>query len=191
MTTRWAPSPIWKGETVAVLATGPRMSEEIAQSYRRHRVIVVNDAARVAQWADMLVAFDLGHPANRHLEDFAGMRVCAHESELDALCMGQLCELVEVEPGRHAVILNSGLGAVRIAAAMGAARIILAGFEPEVPRHFYDDEVDTGEYVGVRFGLTKIVKELRAKGVTVEFDPRSATEPGLSTAQPSGSPSIS
>jgi hypothetical protein len=191
VTTSWKPSPVWSGETVAVFAPGARLTAEIAESLRGHRTIAVNFAARLAPWADMLVALDLGEPEMSELEGFAGMTVCAHEKEgLNALCIGQRCEAVRMPDNRLTIILNSGLEAVRIAYEMGAARIILAGFEPERLRHFYDDEVDTGDYIGVAAGLAAIVKETRERGVPVEFDPRCSLEPGLSTAQPPGDPSI-
>lgn len=188
MTTAWAPSPIWKGETVAILGSGPRMSQEIADSFRCHRTIVINHACRLAPWADMLVALDLGnHPLVKECESFAGMRVCAYPNErLDALCIGDQCELIELGPGHYFIVMNSLLSAMRIAGAMGAAKIIVAGFEPRVVRRFHDDEIDLDgpdPYIGVEQGAAAIAAELRAKGVEVEFDPRSATEPGLSTAQ--------
>ena len=36
------------------------MTEEVADSLRSHRTIAVNYACRLAPWADMLVALDLG-----------------------------------------------------------------------------------------------------------------------------------
>jgi hypothetical protein len=51
---------------------------------------------------------------------------------------------------------------------MGASRIIMAGFAPENPRHWYDDEVDTGGYVGLAEALKALESELTARGVIVE-----------------------
>lgn len=194
MTTPWEPSPIWKGETVAVLASGPRMSQEVAESLRCHRTIAINFTCRLAPWADMLVALDLGHPILKEAESFAGMLVCAHPKDgLDALCAGEQCELVETGPGKYSVIMNSGLAAIGIAARMGAAKIILAGFDPSARRNFCDGEMDIDgldPYAGVEYRLATMVAELRADGVVVEYDPSSATEPGLSTAQALANPSI-
>lgn len=169
MTTSWKPNGEWAGATVAVLASGPSMSVEVAQALREHRTIAVNDAARVAPWADMLVALDALRHWPPEWREFAALRVTGiADEEHDALYAGPRYERVRLASNHEIEIHNSGLAAVRIAAEMGAARIILAGFEPEARRHFYDDEVDTGEYVGLADGLAAITAELQARGIAVE-----------------------
>ena len=89
MTTPWQPNGEWAGETVAVLGTGRSMSADVAQALREHRTIAVNDAHKVAPWADMLVALDLGYCFDA--DGFAGMRVCGNKLDgLDALYAGHL-----------------------------------------------------------------------------------------------------
>lgn len=167
MTTTWRPDGRWAGETVAVLATGPSMGAEVAQSLRQHRTIAVNWAIRVAPWADALVAMDGCWP--QAFREFTGLRLTGTEDdELDALYIGHRFDRVTLATGYVIEIRNSGLAAVRIAAEMGASRILLAGFDYPARRgHFYDDEVDTGEYVGLEAGLEQLTAELRARGVTV------------------------
>jgi hypothetical protein len=167
MTTTWKIPADWQGQTVAVLASGPNMSQEVADALRVHRRIVVNHTHRLAPDADMLVAMD----GNWHQEwrEFAGMRVTGvQDDDLDALYIGPRWERVQLAPGHEIEIHNSGLTAVRIAALMGASRIIMAGFDPENPRHWYDDRVDTGGYVGLSQALRTLEAELTAKGVIVE-----------------------
>lgn len=167
MTTTWKPDGSWAGETVAVLASGPGMSEAVAQELSGHRVIVVNYTLRAAPWADMLVAIDGHWP--QEFRDFAGLRVTSlADATLDALCYPMPDEQVTVGRARIS-FRNSGLAAIRIAADMGAARIILAGYQPEDKRHWYEAGEAAGSYLGVREGLDKIAAELRARGVTVEF----------------------
>ena len=168
MTTIWQPSGEWAGKTVAVLASGPNMSADIAKALRKHKTIAVNFAVRAAPWADMLVALDGNWP--QELRDFEGIRVTGVADEtLDARYIGPQWERVKLGESHEIEIHNSGLSAVRLAARMGASKIILAGFEPEARRHFYDDdEVDTGEYVGLTLALDALVQELRRAGVTVE-----------------------
>lgn len=168
MTTPWKPDGSWKGATVAVLASGPSMSADVAESLREHRTIAVNHSHRMAPWADMLVALDGNWPQS--FREFAGMRVTGvKDDELDALYAGPMYERVQFRPGHAIEIRNSGLSAIRIAAGMGAARIILAGFDyPGVLGHFYDDEVDTGDYIGLREGLEALTAELRVRGIAVE-----------------------
>lgn len=167
MTTPWKPSGEWAGATVAVMGSGPSLTADVADSLRQHRSIAVNYALRLAPWADMLVALDGNWPAE--FRAFEGMRVTGIADEgLDALYAGPQYESVQLAPNHQIEIHNSGLAAIRIAAAMGASRIILAGFDPELRGHFYDDEVDTGGYVGLSAGLRQITAELKARGIAVE-----------------------
>lgn len=165
MTTTWKITPDWQGQTVAVLASGPNMSREVADALREHRRIVVNFTHRLAPDADMLVAMDGNWP--QELRDFAGLRVTGVlDDELDALYIGPRWERVQIAPGHEIEVHNSGLTAVRIAAQMGAARIILAGFDLDTPGHWYDGVQE--EYTGVAQGIAALEAELTARGVTVE-----------------------
>lgn len=168
MTTTWTITPEWQGQTVAVLASGQNMSQEVADALREHRRIVVNYTHRLAPDADMLVAMDGNWP--QEMREFAGLRVTGvQDDSLDAIYIGPRWERVQLAPGHQIEIHNSGLTAVRIAAQMGAARIILAGFEPETPGHWYDNEVDSSNfYTGLAQALQDLTVELQAKGVKVE-----------------------
>ena len=167
MTTTWKITPDWQGQTVAVLASGPNMSQEIADALREHHRIVVNHTHRLAPDADMLVCMDGNWP--QEYRDFAGLRVTGVlDDDLDALYIGPRWERVQMAPGHEIEIHNSGLTAVRVAALMGATRIILAGFAPETQRRWHDDEVDTGAYIGLAEALRSLESELTARGVIVE-----------------------
>jgi hypothetical protein len=169
MTQRWEGKPLWPGETVAVMACGPSLTKAVAEAMRENRAIVVNDACKLAPWADMLVALDAGRHWTREMREFAGLRLTGIEDEaLDAYYIGHRFERINLTASHQVEIRNSGLAAIRLAGEMGAARIVLAGFEPEQPVHFYDDEVDTGEYVGLAAGIAQITAELKARGVAVE-----------------------
>jgi hypothetical protein len=166
MTTPWKPNGEWAGETVAVLGAGPSMTPSVVDALRGHRIIAAGFAC---EGADMLVALDGNWPQDWC--EFPGMRVTGvSDDDLDAMYIGPQWERVQVAPGHEIEIHNSGVTAIRIAAGMGAARIILAGFDPDQPRHFYDDEVDTGEdpYTGLALALDALTAELAARGVTVE-----------------------
>lgn len=165
MTTTWKITPDWQGETVAVLASGPNMSQEVADALREHRRIVVNHTHKLAPDADMLVAMDGNWP--QEWRDFAGLRVTGvQDDDLDALYIGPRWERVKLAANHEIEIHNSGLTAIRIAAEMGAARIILAGFAPDTPGHWYDDVQEA--YTGAPQGLAAIEAELTARGVIVE-----------------------
>lgn len=172
MTIPWKITPIWGGLTVAVLASGPSMNQAVADQLRKHKCIVVNHTYRLAPWADMMVALDANLPLWDGAKDFRGMRVCGVDCDkIDALYAGQMHERVKLGPVHTIEILNSGLAAIRIAAAMGVGRIILAGFDP--------DRAPTGKYVGLAQGLDALIAELRASGVSVErFVPAADVPPG-------------
>lgn len=175
MTTPWKITPDWAGQTVAVLASGPSLTPEVVRALAKHRCIAVNYSFVAAPDADMLVALDLNMQFWTAAADFAGLRVCGVASDdVDALYAGPRYERIEMTPGHIIEARNSGLAAIRIAAEMGAARIILAGFDPETAAHFegrpnVEAEPVAGRYPGLVEGLAGMVAELRAKGIAVEF----------------------
>lgn len=185
MTTPYALNPLWPGATVAVLASGPSLTPALAESMRLHKTIAVNEAHRLAPWADVLVGLDGNWPAAWRA--FPGQRLTGVADEtLDADYIGPMWERVTLAPGHTIEIRNSGLAAVRIAAALGAARIVLAGFDhPRQPGHFYDDEVDAGHYTGLAEGLAALTAELAARGIMVE---RAALPEGPAPASPPPDP---
>lgn len=167
MTTPHTIERIWPGYTVAVLASGPSLTQALADRLRKEadRVIAVNAAHRLAPWADVLVALDGNWPAD--YRTFEGMRITGvADDDLNALYIGPRFEIIRLAEGHTIEVANSGLTAVRLAAQMGAATIILAGFDwPAREGHFYDDAPDV--YPGNVEGLAAIVAELQAAGVTV------------------------
>lgn len=162
MTTIHRITPEWAGEVVAVLASGPGLTEKVVKMLMEHKTIAVNEAIRLAPDADMLVALDGNWP--KHYREFEGIKVTGvADDELDALYIGPRWETVELAPGNIVDIHNSGLTAIRIAGEMGATKIILAGFGGD--GHFYDDVKE--EYIGLERGIEKVTAELQARGVEV------------------------
>lgn len=109
----------------AVLATGPSMSQDVADFVRgRCRVAAVSDAYRLAPWADALVSNDVTwwrvHSAAVDASGFAGRRFGA------ARFTG-----VEIIPPTGAFThgVNSGLQGMRVAEMLGAKLILLLGFD--------------------------------------------------------------
>jgi len=106
--------------TFAILATGPSMSQALAdlvQSCPWVSAIAVSDAWRLAPWAAALVSADrawwMAHPEARQ---FAGRRVAG--------VTAPGCETLAIGSGS-----SSGLIACHLAVAMGARRILLLGFD--------------------------------------------------------------
>lgn len=133
MVTYWSVPPMWVGRTVAVMASGPSMSQEVADKVRAARLpaIAVNNTYRLAPWADLLYAADEEWwNVNRHVPaEFPGFKV----SVSSVAGVMRLCNTGPegfdddrscVRTGKH-----SGYQAVHIAAHTGAKRIILCGFD--------------------------------------------------------------
>lgn len=56
----WTPAPLFRGETVFALASGPSLTQEVADRLRGRRVAVVNSSCLFAPWADLLFFTDNG-----------------------------------------------------------------------------------------------------------------------------------
>lgn len=54
----WTPEPIFRGETVFCLASGPSLTAEICEKVRARKTIVVNSSCMLAPWADVLYFTD-------------------------------------------------------------------------------------------------------------------------------------
>lgn len=166
MTTPWKITPIWAGDTVAILGAGPDMTTDLAETARGHKTVAVNRAIRFAPWADMFVALDPHHPFWEEADGlgFKGLRVCGVECDLDALYAGMFYETVAMPSGGTIQIRNNALAAIRIATLLGASKIILLGFDPE---RYEEVHAHTG-FTGLSSGLDQITTELRAQGIVVE-----------------------
>ena len=175
MTTPWIiPADLWAGENVAILGAGPDMTAALAETARGHKTIAVNRAVKFAPWADMFVALDPHHPFLDAAADFAGLKVCGIECDLDALYAGMFYERVTMPDGAQIEIRNNALAAIRIAALAGAKKIILLGFDPE---RYEEIHAHTG-FRGLVQGLEQITAELRAAGIEIERIDSTDQHPG-------------
>lgn len=163
-------APIWQGMTVAVLASGQSLTQELADSVKDLPRIAVRRAFRLARDADFVLALD-GPPNFGFWDEIQGIRgtpVCGVECDLVAAYMNIPHEVVTIEPGHIVEIRNNGLAAIRLAALFGAARIVLLGFDPPPFQHFYGDaDPDWDRYPGLEQGLLALVAELQARGIEV------------------------
>lgn len=107
--------------TWAVLASGPSMSQKVADSVRGLPTVVVSNCHELAPWADVLVSSDRQWwTHNPSAKDFAGEKFCG------------LC--IEPPKGVEKFVgamsgSNSGLLAVQVAVSKGATRILLFGVD--------------------------------------------------------------
>lgn len=173
MTTPYTVEKLWPGRTVLILCGGPSAPPALDnEALRACPRIVVNHACQLAPDADMLVALDGNWP--EAFRSFAGLRVTGvADDNLDALYIGPSYERITIEAGHVIEVRNSGLTAIRLAAAAGAARIVITGFDPETPGHFdgypSEETIFNGvPYPGATQGLAALIAELAAQGVVVE-----------------------
>lgn len=135
-------APVWRGQTAVCIGGGASLTKEQVEAVKGCRVIAVNDAYKLAPWADILYACDYkwwgwhgGCP------DFKGYKLQHyHESRLNN--MG----VAPPYPGIDAILSNgkegfegrldrirnggnSGYQALHIAMHLGASKIILIGYD--------------------------------------------------------------
>lgn len=127
---------MWEGETVAVLASGPSMSQAVADKVRAAgiRAVVVNDTWRLAPWADMLYAADRRWwEANPEAAtEFAGIKLVGQAGVfLPGVQVMMRSGTTGFDPHPQFVRTgnNSGYAAVHVTIHTGAARILLCGFD--------------------------------------------------------------
>lgn len=124
-----------EGGTVACFATGPSLTAADV-NYCRGRcdaAIAINDAWRLAPWADALVASDgRWWQFYKGVPEFAGRKYClegsAHHLGVSVLLMtGQTG--IETKPTAVRSGMNSGAAAINVAVHFGARRIVLLGYD--------------------------------------------------------------
>jgi hypothetical protein len=132
--------PDWRGETVAIIASGPSAKKagvELLQG--RAKVLAINESWQLAPWADALYGCDGrwwqwrgGAPKFKGLKiayeitgDFKDIhRVFIPDRKRDTIVMEPL--------GHIGAGGNSGFQALNLAAQFGARRILLVGFDMRI-----------------------------------------------------------
>jgi hypothetical protein len=136
------------GGTAVCLATGPSLVQDDVDACRgKSTVIAVNDAWRLAPWADALHASDAawwrmyqGVPA------FAGLKFCLEPAAatwpgVQVLRNTGTDGLETTDPTGVRTGRNSGAAALNLAVQFGATRILLLGYDMDAPdeshSHFF------------------------------------------------------
>ena len=171
---------LWPDSTIVCVGTGPSLTQADVDFCRgKARVIAVNDAYRLAPWADVLYACDgrwwdwhkgvkefrglkFGMTIRKHLHaDVIRLRNAGSKGlclESDGLCTGR----------------NSGYQAINLAVHLGAARILLLGYDMTRDRngrsHFFGEHPRQGlpsPYPAFRQMFPTLVKPLAQLGIEV------------------------
>jgi len=177
---------LWPESTVVCLASGPSLTrEDVAYVRGKARVIVINTSLLLAPWADAFHASDarVRQWHATEVQRFQGRKFSMEflETDLDDVTVlknggiyGLSTDPTTLRNGR-----NSGYQAVNLAVLLGAARIILLGYDmglapdgrkhwhPLHPGHTVNPAEDTTRYAMFRQVFESIVAPLEALGVEV------------------------
>jgi hypothetical protein len=168
----------WPGETFVLIGGGPSLTPGDVRAVRgRARVIAINDAYTLAPWADVLYGCDgkwwdwhAGAPSfegYRYALDPAAAR-WPHVRVLQNT--GPLG--LELDPTGLRTGKNSGYQAINLAVHLGAARILLLGYDMSCDgtrSHWFGEHPDRqpSPYPQMREAFDSLVEPLAAIGVTV------------------------
>lgn len=185
--TRHALARRWPGATMACLATGPSLTaEDCAMVRGKARVIAINDAYRLAPWADILFSADRRWwPHHQGVPSFHGMKVGIGSAPGLANPFPQYPEITVLanvgyaglsdDPGGVTNGSNSGFSALGLAVLLGASRILLLGYDMSYDQgraHFFGDHPSglrqtESLYPSFRRAFESLVDPLKARGVEV------------------------
>lgn len=138
----WECPKLFPGKTIVILGSGPSLCIDdmapviLSQSIGSAAVIAINSTFRFAPWADVLHAGDAAWwNANPAAAKFPGLRTGLNQvgAEPWPPHVNKLChrrnEGIETESWLIAGGTNSGHQAINIAAHLGAAKIVLLGYD--------------------------------------------------------------
>jgi len=170
---------VWPAATVVIIGTGPSLTKADVDACRgRAKVIAIKQAIEYAPWADCLYASgaDASRFWNRvgpELTWYEGLRYTLDpKAAAFATVLQNTGELgLERAPTGLRTGRNSGTAAINLAYHLGAARIILLGFDFQFAtkhhyfgNHFHNIPPPVEDF---RRMLPPIVEALAAEGVSV------------------------
>lgn len=123
----------WRGQTVACIASGPSLVRADCDAVRGAglRTIVCNASFRAAPWADILLGMDLRFwqaYADEIVATFPGRRIgCGARIEHLGIGGETIRPMHMWLPKQR----NTGANAIALAVAMGAARVLLLGYDAQ------------------------------------------------------------
>ena len=173
----------WVGQTAIVVATGPSLTQDdVTFCQGRGHVIAINDAYRLAPWADCLYATDAKWwNWHKGVPEFAGAKWSMRHNAWNGLCVKypdvQLLrnsgpDGLEHEPTGLKNGRNSGYAAINLAYLYGATRIVLLGYDMQAVKgksHFFGEHPNKQKspYPQFRTRMASLVKPLAKRGVKI------------------------
>lgn len=135
--TIWTPEPIWRGRTVFVVGGGPSLKGFDFDRLRHRNVVALNAAGEDLPWADLLFFKSPDWRECRAL--IAGWRGIAATTSADPSLPASVWQVPrDLLPRAR----TSGQLAVSLAVRIGAARIVLLGFDWNREGGNYHDRYD-------------------------------------------------
>jgi hypothetical protein len=164
---------------VVCIATGPSLTpEDVAFVQGKAKVIAVNDAYKLAPWADVLYACDSRWWRWHHgVKSFTGPKYALDRSAAKWPGVTSLRHTgptgLETDPTALRTGKNSGYQAINLAVHLGAKRIVLLGYDMKRgeggKEHFFGHHPlhTRSPYSEFRRRYETLVEPLKAIGVTV------------------------
>jgi len=164
----------WPNSTIVCIGSGPSLTPaDVGAVHGRARVIAVNDAYRLAPWADVLYAADAqwwtwhaGVPTFHGPKYSVSSSIPVTWPDVQILQntgpLGLECAPTGLRTG-----YNSGYQAINLAVHFGAARILLLGYDMQPAAngqtHFFGDHPDhsLSPYGVMRLAFESIVQPLK------------------------------
>lgn len=169
---------LWPDATVVLLGGGPSLTPADVDACRgRARVVAINDAYRLAPWADVLYACDAQWWAwHRGVPSFTGRKYsidprAAHWPGVQILRnTGELG--LEDAPDGLRTGGNSGYQAINLAVHLGAARILLLGYDLQATggrHHWFGAHPNRTPppLAAFRRHFAALIDPLRARGIPI------------------------
>lgn len=172
---------LWPGETIVCIASGPSLTREDVDFVRgKARVIAINNAYQLAPWADVFYACDARWWKEHwpHVKPLAGLKYSLQvpgAKKPDAVvCIRKTGRGgLEIDPSglRHGH--NGGYQCINLAAHLGAARILLLGYDMRLgtggkghwhPEHQWRVSPSFNTWIAL---FRTLVEPLKARGIEV------------------------
>lgn len=174
--------PDWRGQTAVVVAAGPSAAAvPLSIARGKTKFLAIKSSVDLCPWADVLHAADfLWWDRHDGKKDFRGFRTTLNRRAaaawgLNFLRSGFGTGMIFDDPGKVGWGGHSGYGAINLAAQLGAATIILVGFDMRIdqgvrwhaPHGEGSTDPDAATVKGWRIRLDAAAPSLAAHGVRV------------------------
>lgn len=165
---------LWPGETFVILASGPSLSTVPAMS-PKVRTIAIKDAIRLAPFADVLYACDAKWWKHHGPTlDYQGPRYALEPTPFAQVLRHTGQTGIERDPTALRTGKNSGYQAINLAVHLGAAKIVLLGYDMQTDakgsHHWFGDHpyhTVVPPYQAFLSCFETIVAPLKALGIEV------------------------